>query len=77
MILHIGLKDDWIEGKKRKSQTNVNVAGNIALQDNKKKEEIKKNDFSNPQVNLSENYFFFICKFTFIFIYRNSLEGTY
>ena len=55
MILHIGLKDDGIEGKKRKTQTNVNVAGNIALQDNKKKEEIKKNDFSNPQVNLSEN----------------------
>ena len=55
MILHIGMKDDGIERRKRKSQTYVNVNGDIALQDNKKKDEMKKNDFSDPQVNLSVN----------------------
>ena len=68
------MKDDGIERRKRKSQTYVNVNGDIALQDNKKKDEMKKNDFSDPQVNLSVNWFCIICKFRFIFIYRNSLE---
>ena len=59
MRLHIGLKDDATEKTERKSQTNVNEAGDIiASQHKEKKEKRKAFVFSSPQVNRVWNLVF-------------------
>ena len=58
MRLHIGLKDDATEKTERKLQTNINQAGDVALQHKEKKEKRKAYVFSSPQVNRVSNLVF-------------------